>query len=110
MRSGINLRAKRATCSAGASRHGVLEPRGSVAFPILLTMIFGTIEFGTYFYVEHNMQAARARRRAGGRGCAGGPARRRGVAAVDRVFSESSLNKMEGFSYDDPIVEVEDNY
>jgi Flp pilus assembly protein TadG len=83
---------------------------GLVAFPILLTMVFGTVEFGTYFYVEHNMQAAA---REGARAGVVAPADQREdavIAAVDRVFAESSLNKMEGFSYDDPIVEVEDNY
>jgi len=83
---------------------------GLVAFPILLTMVFGTIEFGTYFYVEHNMQAAA---REGARAGVVVPADQRDdavLAAVERVFSESSLNRMDGFSYDDPIIEVEDNY
>ena len=83
---------------------------GLVAFPILLTMVFGTIEFGTYFYVEHNMQAAA---REGARAGVVAPADQRDdavIAAVERVFSESSLNQMDGFSYDDPIIEVEDNY
>jgi len=81
-----------------------------IAVPFLFTMIFGTIEFGTYFYVEHNMQAAA---REGARAGVVAPADERDdavIAAVDRVFSESSLNKMEGFSYDDPVIEVEDNY
>ena len=81
-----------------------------IAVPFLFTMIFGTIEFGTYFYVEHNMQAAA---REGARAGVVAPADQRDdavIAAVDRVFSESSLNKMEGFSYDDPVIEVEDNY
>ena len=73
-------------------------------------MIFGTIEFGTYFYVENNLQAAA---REGARAGVVAPADQRDQAimdAVDRVFAESSLKKMDGFSYDDPIIEVEDNY
>jgi Flp pilus assembly protein TadG len=83
---------------------------GLVAFPILLTMVFGTIEFGTYFYVENNLQAAA---REGARAGVVAPADQRDeaiLAAVERVFSESSLNKMDGFSYDDPIIEVQDSY
>ncbi len=83
---------------------------GLVAFPILLTMVFGTIEFGTYFYVEHNLQAAA---REGARAGVVAPAGQRDdaiIAAIDRVFEGSSLNRMEGFSYDDPIIEIEDNY
>jgi Flp pilus assembly protein TadG len=83
---------------------------GLVAFPILLTMIFGTIEFGTYFYVENNLQAAA---REGARAGVVAPADQRDQAimdAIDRVFAESSLKKMDGFSYDDPIIEIEDNY
>ena len=83
---------------------------GLVAFPILLFMVFGTIEFGTYFYVEHNLQsAAREGARAG---VVATPEERdaKVIAAIDRVFEESSLSQMEGFSYDNPIIEVEDDY
>jgi len=83
---------------------------GLVAVPILFTMIFGTIEFGTYFYVENNLQAAA---REGARAGVVAPADQRDdaiLAAIDRVFSESSLKQMDGFSYDDPIIEVVDNY
>ena len=83
---------------------------GLVAFPILLTMVFGTIEFGTYFYVEHNLQAAA---REGARAGVVAPADQRDdavTAAINRVFEGTSLNEMDGFSYDEPIIEVEDNY
>jgi Flp pilus assembly protein TadG len=83
---------------------------GLVAFPILLTMVFGTIEFGTYFYVEHNLQAAA---REGARAGVVAPADQRDdavAAAINRVFEGTSLNEMDGFSYDEPIIEVEDNY
>lgn len=81
-----------------------------VAFPILLTIVFGTIEFGTYFYVEHSLQAAA---REGARAGVVAPAGERDaavVAAIERVFDGSSLQEMDGFSYDEPIIEVEDNY
>ena len=94
-----------------------LRPRGTellelglVAFPILLMMIFGTIEFGTYFYVEHNLQsAAREGARAG---VVANPDERdaKVIAAIERVFDGSSLSQMDGFSYDNPIIEVEDDY
>ena len=83
---------------------------GLVAFPILLTLVFGTIEFGTYFYVEHNLQSAA---REGARAGVVAPADQRDaavIAAIERVFEGSSLSQMDGFSYDDPIIEVQDNY
>ena len=83
---------------------------GLVAFPILLTVIFGTIEFGTYFYVEHNLQAAA---REGARAAVVKPSADREDAAldaIDRVFEGSSLSQMDGFSYDDPEIDTADGY
>ena len=82
---------------------------GLVAFPILLTIIFGTIEFGTYFYVEHNLQAAA---REGARAAVVKPAAEREDAAldaIDRVFEGSSLSQISGFSYDEPEIEPSDD-
>jgi Flp pilus assembly protein TadG len=82
---------------------------GLVAFPILLTVIFGTIEFGTYFYVEHNLQAAA---REGARAAVVKPAADREDAALDaieRVFEGSSLSQMDGFSYDEPEIDPTDD-
>ncbi len=100
----------------GARAHG-RRPRGTevlelglVAMPILFLMVFGTIEFGTYLYVEHNLQPAA---REGARAGVVAPADQRDaavIAAIERVFEGSSLSQMDGFSYDDPIIEVEDNY
>jgi hypothetical protein len=81
-----------------------------VAFPILLTIVFGTIEFGMYFYVEHCLQAAA---REGARAGVVAPTAEREaavIAAVEKVFEGSSLKQMDGFSYDEPIIDVEDNY
>ena len=81
---------------------------GLVAFPILLTIVFGTIEFGTYFYVEHNLQAAA---REGARAGVVTPPEQRDaavVAAIERVFEGSSLKEMDGFSYDAPIIEEDE--
>ena len=78
---------------------------GLVAFPILLTIIFGTIEFGTYFYVEHNLQAAA---REGARAAVVAPPDQRvdhALNAIDRIFQGSKLGDMNGFSYDEPLVE-----
>ena len=42
----------------------ILRPRGSavldaaLVFPILLSLTFGTIEYGYYFYVKHSLQGA----------------------------------------------------
>ena len=82
---------------------------GLVAFPILLTIIFGTIEFGTYFYVEHNLQAAA---REGARAAVVKPLADREDAAldaIDRVFEGSSLTQISGFSYDEPEIEPSDD-
>src|SRR5688500_18927368 len=84
---------------------------GLVAFPILLTLVFGTIEFGTYFYVEHNLQAAaREGARAGVVMNTSDERIDAAIAAVERVFENSSLSQMNGFSYDDPLIEEADGY
>ena len=78
---------------------------GLVAFPLLLTMIFGTIEFGTYFYVEHNLQAAA---REGARAAIVVPDDEKeeaALAAIDKVFENSSLSQLNGFSYDTPEID-----
>ena len=81
---------------------------GLVAFPLLLTMIFGTIEFGTYFYVEHNLQAAA---REGARAAivvADDAKEDAAIEAIDKVFENSSLSQLNGFSYDTPDVDWSD--
>ena len=80
---------------------------GLVAFPLLLTMIFGTIEFGTYFYVEHNLQAAA---REGARAAivvANDAKEQAALDAIDKVFENSSLSQLNGFSYDTPEIEFD---
>ena len=85
---------------------------GLVAFPILLCIIFGTIEFGTYFYVEHNLQAA-AREGARAGVVMNTAEEAEGVAldAIDRVFAGSSLSqfKAEGGGTFTPDVELDWN-
>src|SRR5687768_13622473 len=84
---------------------------GLVAFPILLTLVFGTIEFGTYFYVEHNLQAAaREGARAGVVLNNADERHEAAVAAIEKVFENSSLSQMNGFSYDEPEIEEADGY
>ena len=84
---------------------------GLVAFPILLTLVFGTIEFGTYFYVEHNLQAAaREGARAGVVVSNADERYAAAVAAIEKVFENSSLSQMNGFSYDEPEIDEADGY
>jgi len=48
------------------SRRGSEILEAALVFPILLALAFGTVEFGYYFYVEHNLEsAAREGARAG---------------------------------------------
>jgi Flp pilus assembly protein TadG len=81
---------------------------GLVAFPILLTFVFGIVEFGTWFYVEHTMQAAA---REGARaGCVMADRDQAETAAndaIDRVFNSSKLSQLNGFSIDEPAVDFE---
>ena len=84
---------------------------GLVAFPILLTLVFGTIEFGTYFYVEHNLQAAAREGARAGVVLSDPNAREEAVmAAVERVFEGSSLSQINGFSYDPPEIDDDGEY
>src|SRR5688572_11139470 len=62
---------------------------------ILLPIVFGTIEFGTYFFVEHNLQAAA---REGARSACVLPEAEwfeAMQAAVERSKQGSSLNQFE---------------
>jgi Flp pilus assembly protein TadG len=65
---------------------------GLVLGLILLPIMFGTIEFGTYFYVEHNLQsAAREGARAGCVSSDITTQNNNAVAAVQATLSSSSL-------------------
>jgi Flp pilus assembly protein TadG len=44
----------------GAHRRGSEVLEAALVFPILIGLAFGTIEFGYWFYVEHNLEAAAA--------------------------------------------------
>src|ERR1700675_2516893 len=39
-------------------RRGSEVLEAALVFPILLALAFGTVEFGYYFYVEHNLESA----------------------------------------------------
>jgi len=102
---------------AAQRKRGIRRRRGTellelalVAFPLLLFMVFGTIEFGTYFYVEHNLQSAAREGARAGVVANADDRDAKVLAAIDRVFEGSSLSQMEGFSYDTPIIEVDDDY
>ena len=42
----------------GRSRRGNAVLDAALVFPILLSLTFGTVEFGYYFYVKHTLQGA----------------------------------------------------
>jgi hypothetical protein len=75
---------------------------------VLLPIVFGTIEFGTYFYVEHNLQGAA---REAARAACVLPQDQWGdaaIAAVERVREGSSLNQFDGFETELNWEELED--
>ena len=71
---------------------------------ILLPVMFGTVEFGTYFYVEHNLQAA-AREGARAACVYQTVADQQNAAekAVENVLSHSSLTSWKGFDINSDI-------
>jgi Flp pilus assembly protein TadG len=74
-------------------RRGSEVLEAALVFPLLLAMAFGTIEFGYYFYLEHNFQAA-AREGARAGVPAGLSASQRAddiLAAVDSIMSSAGL-------------------
>ena len=76
---------------------------------ILLPIVFGTIELGTYFYVEHNLQGAA---REAARAACVLPESEWGEAAnaaVERVIESSSLNQLDGFETNLNWEQLEDN-
>lgn len=107
----MHMKPMRASALIRRRRSGTeLLEIGLIAVPILLTTVFGTIEFGTYFYVEHNMQAAA---REGARAGIVAPPDDRDtkvIEAIDGVFANSSLNRFNGFSIDEPDIVEEDGY
>src|SRR5205823_6500363 len=83
---------------------------GLVLGLILLPVMFGTVEFGTYFYVEHNLQAAA---REGARAaCVYNTVAQQTIAAqsaVENVLQHSSLTSWKGFDVNNDITfEVSD--
>jgi len=70
---------------------------GLVLGLILLPVMFGTVEFGTYFYVEHNLQAAaREGARAGCVCGSAGEAQAAADEAIDKILASSSLTQFDG--------------
>jgi Flp pilus assembly protein TadG len=88
------------------TRRGSEVLEAALVFPILLALAFGTVEFGYYFYVEHNLESA-AREGARAAIPAGLNAGQRAdevEAAVDRVMTAS------GYQAADYEIEVNDPF
>jgi Flp pilus assembly protein TadG len=49
---------KRFSFRTKTSRRGSAVLDAALVFPILLSLTFGTVEFGYYFYVKHTLQGA----------------------------------------------------
>jgi Flp pilus assembly protein TadG len=87
-------------------RRGSEVLEAALVFPILLALAFGTVEFGYYFYVEHNLESA-AREGARAAIPAGLNAAQRAdevEAAVDRVMTAS------GYQPSDYEIDVTDPF
>src|SRR5438094_6538865 len=85
-------------------RRGSEVLEAALVFPIMLALAFGTVEFGYYFYVEHNLEsAAREGARAG---IVPGASNEDITSAVDRVMSASGYTTGD---YDSPEIDVVDN-
>ena len=90
-------------------RRGSEVLEAALVFPILLALAFGTVEFGYYFYVEHNLESA-AREGARAAVPAGLDATQRLDAieeAVDRVMAASGYKTSD---YDPPEVNDDGTY
>src|SRR4051812_43809267 len=75
-----------------AARSGAEVLEAALVFPILLALAFGTVEFGYYFYTEHNLTcAAREGARAGVPTSAASNPTGATDAAVDVVMHQSGI-------------------
>src|SRR3954452_15667604 len=73
-------------------RRGSKILEAALVFPILLALAFGTVEFGYYFYTEHNLAcAAREGARAGVPTSAASNPTGATDAAVDVVMHQSGI-------------------
>src|SRR5438552_10874760 len=89
----------------GRRRRGSEVLEAAMVFPILLALAFGTVEFGYYFYVEHNLEsAAREGARAG---IVPGASNDDITSAVNEVMRQSGYTTDD---YDPPEITPHDNY
>src|SRR3954470_24634319 len=101
-RSSIAQRVKR---NVRRARRGSEVLEAAMVFPILLALAFGTVEFGYYFYVEHNLEsAAREGARAG---IVPGASNEDIVSAVNEVMHQSGYAASD---YDPPEITPDDEY
>src|SRR5690349_10293272 len=87
-------------------RRGSEVLEAALVFPILLALAFGTVEFGYYFYVEHNLESAarEGARAAVPAGLSTGARADEVESAVDRVMAAS------GYKPSDYEIDVIDPY
>jgi Flp pilus assembly protein TadG len=90
------------------ARRGSEILEAALVFPILLTLSFGTIEFGYYFFTEHNLQSAAREgvRAAVPAGLSTGERADEIESAVDRVMSASGYQQSQ---YDINVDYVDSN-
>jgi len=75
-------------------RRGTEVLEAALVFPLLLALAFGTVEFGYYFYLEHNLQAAAREGVRAGIPAGAGDYDERGdlaIEAADRVMTASGF-------------------
>ncbi|MEO6435775.1 MAG: TadE family protein [Tepidisphaeraceae bacterium] len=90
------------------ARRGSEILEAALVFPLLLVMAFGTIEFGYYFYLEHNFQAA-AREGARAR-IPVGATDDEIMPAIERIMSASGINADSYEAFWDEIVDGDVSY
>ena len=79
-------------CRRLPARRGAEVLEAALVFPILLALAFGTVEFGYYFYTEHNLTcAAREGARAAVPTSAQGNEQAACAAAVSQVMTSSGI-------------------
>lgn len=92
-------RATRRRRPASRRRRGVETLEAALVFPLLLALAFGTVEFGYYFYVEHNLESAA--REGARRGVVPNATDDEIIAAIDEVMSRSGYTTND---YDPPTI------
>jgi len=98
-------RANRARRTARWAHRGSEVLEAALVFPILIALAFGTIEFGYWFYLEHNLQAAAAAGARAGIPSGLGTDTRLDLATeeAERVMANSGFDNTADFDVDSEI-------